>query len=91
MFICESESFIKSVLIGFKINSSFNEAILNEELSALLAIHGFSDLDSYLAKFLIIAISLSDSESIFPHVMGSEHIHSDLPCSTLDVVMLCLF
>lgn len=46
MAVCKRESLIEFLLVGFKINSRFNETVLEQELSALLSPHILSHLNS---------------------------------------------
>ena len=45
MRISQSECLVELFLIGLKVDSSLNQAILEEELSALLGSHVLSDLN----------------------------------------------
>ena len=86
----KSECIIKSLLIGLKVDGGFDKAILNEKLSSFLAFHVLGNLDSDLSKLLLVTIGLGNSKSIFPHLMGSVHIHADLPGTSFDVMVLSL-
>ena len=61
VIVCKSESFIKPFLVGLEVNCSFNETILDQELSSLFTLHILSNLDGDLSKFLLIAVGFCNS------------------------------
>ena len=51
----------KPLLIGFEINSGFNESVLDQELGALLSAHVLRHFDRDFAEFLLTAVGFRDS------------------------------
>mmetsp|Transcript_37056 Transcript_37056/g.56826 ORF Transcript_37056/g.56826 Transcript_37056/m.56826 type:complete len:383 (-) Transcript_37056:2364-3512(-) len=86
----KAESFIESELVGLEVDGSFNESILDEELSTSLTIHVLSDLNGDLTKLLGVTVGLGNAESILPHLVSSVHVDSDRPGGSLNVVVLGL-
>jgi hypothetical protein len=91
MVICKTECLLEVFLICLEINSSFNKAILKEELSSFFRSHILSYFDCNLSKLFSSTISFCNSKSVFPIIMCSVHINSKAPSTTLNIVMLCLF
>ena len=90
MTIGKSEGLVESLLVGFKVNGSFNKSVLDKELGALLTVHGLSDLDGNLSKLLVVSISFGNSKSVLPHVVSSVHVDRNLPSASFDVVVFSL-
>jgi len=86
----KSEGVVKSLLIGLEVHGGFDQTILNEELSSLLAFHVLGNLDSDLSKLLGVTIGFGDSQSVLPHFVGPIHVDTNLPGTSFDVMMLGL-
>merc|ERR1712166_1062645 len=69
MVLCEFEGSIESLLVGFKVNSSFDKAILDQELSSFFRAHVLSDFDGNFSEFFLCSVSLCYTKSFFPHVL----------------------
>jgi len=88
--LCKREGFSESFLIGFKVNGSLNQSILDKELSTLFGAHVLCDLDGNFTKLLLGTVSLRNSESLLPQITSSVHIDSIRPSATFNIVMLSL-
>ena len=56
MILSELEGIVELLLVSLKVNSGFNETILNKELSSTVGAHTFCDLDSNFSKLFLGAI-----------------------------------
>jgi hypothetical protein len=90
MGVRKLEGIIESLLVSLVVNSSVNETILDQELSSFLTFHVFSNLDRDLSQLFGTAVCFSNPEGIFPHLMSSIHIDTDLPSTTFDIVVFSL-
>lgn len=90
MVFCKLECIIEFLLVGFKVDGGLDQTVFDEELSATISAHTFSDLDGNLSKLFLCSISLGHTKCFFPEVMSSIHIDSIGPRASLNIVMLCL-
>ena len=84
------EGIVEPFLVGLEVNSSLNETIFDEELSATFSAHALSNLDGNFSKLFLGAVRLSDTKCLIPEVMCPVHVDCVSPRAALDVVVLSL-
>ena len=91
MVLCKLEGIVELLLVCLKVDCSFNEPILYEELGSAVSAHAFCNLDGDFSKFFLGSVGLGHTKSFLPEVVSSVHVDSVGPGATLDVMVFSLF